>query len=508
MRAPRRSAFRVGVIALVAIAVGSYLGFTKDIPFTRGFEIKAVFESANGIKHGSAVRIAGVNIGKVKGVERQEGGDAAVVTMQIDDEGLPIHEDATGKIRPRIFLEGNFFVDLKPGTPAKPTLDDGDTIMVTQTARPVQLDEVLTSLQSDTRQDLRDVLQSLGTALSGRPSAADDAQADPATRGQTAAQSFNDAYDDIPGAERSTARVNEALQGTEPARDLPRLLSGTARTAGGLIRNEEQLKELIETFNQTMGALASEQGNLSASVRELAPTLEQANGALAALNESFPPTRAFAREILPGVRETAPTIDAAFPWIEQTRRLVRKPELGGLLQDLAPATADLARLTDRSTALLRQADLTARCAADILLPTGNVPLKDEFETGVENYKEFFYSLVGLSGEGQNFDANGSYVRFQTGGGSQTVSLGSGAGRVFGKPVIPPLGVRPQRPAKPPPLRPNVPCHTNQRPDLNGPAAAKGPGESATARASRARTGAERRARLSAVRAKLHPWGGG
>ena len=74
------------------------------------------------------------------------------------------------KIRPRIFLEGNFFVDLTPGTPGAPELDDGDTITVTQTSTPVQLDQVLTALQSDTRQDLRDVLEGLGTALSSKPS--------------------------------------------------------------------------------------------------------------------------------------------------------------------------------------------------------------------------------------------------------------------------------------------------------------------------------------------------
>ncbi len=38
-------------------------------------------------------------------------------------------------------------------------------IKVTQTASPVQLDEVLTALQSDTRQDLKDVLDGLATAL-------------------------------------------------------------------------------------------------------------------------------------------------------------------------------------------------------------------------------------------------------------------------------------------------------------------------------------------------------
>ena len=75
--------------------------------------------------------------------------------MELKDSALPIHEDATAKIRPRIFLEGNFFVDLKPGTPGAPVLKSGDTIKITQTATPVQLDEVLTSLQSDSREDLK-----------------------------------------------------------------------------------------------------------------------------------------------------------------------------------------------------------------------------------------------------------------------------------------------------------------------------------------------------------------
>ena len=84
-------------------------------------------------------------------MEPEEGTDAAVVVLSINDQGLPLHTDATAKIRPRIFLEGNFFVDLKPGSPSAPILEDGDTLKVTQTATPVQLDEVLTALQSDSR---------------------------------------------------------------------------------------------------------------------------------------------------------------------------------------------------------------------------------------------------------------------------------------------------------------------------------------------------------------------
>jgi phospholipid/cholesterol/gamma-HCH transport system substrate-binding protein len=476
-RRKKRSPVTIGIVALVVALIALFLGFTKDIPFTRPFEVKAVFQSANSIRKNSPVRIAGVEVGKVKSVQGQPGTNAAVVTMSVKKDGLPIHSDATAKIRPRIFLEGNFFVDLSPGTPTAPDLQDGDTIKVTQTATPVQLDEVLTSLQSDTRQDLKDLLDGLSTALNAKPTAAQDAASDPSARGQTAAQSFNDAYDDIPASEKATSQVFEALLGTEPSRDVSRLIAGTARTTGALIRNENALKGLITNFNTTMAAFASEAGNLRRSISLLPGTLSNANSALSALDASFPPTRAFAREILPGVRETPATINASFPWIAQTRKLVSSAELGGLVRQLSPATADLARVTDRAIALLPQTDLASKCVRNNILPTGDLVINDEFKTGAPNYKEFMWSLVGLAGEGQNFDGNGSYVRFQTGGGSQQLSVGqssSNSGKVFGNNVAVPLGNRPFYPGKRPPYRPDVPCYTQKLPDVNGPASAKTP----------------------------------
>jgi phospholipid/cholesterol/gamma-HCH transport system substrate-binding protein len=310
-----RSPVMIGLIALVVIVVLVFLGFTKDIPFTTPFQVNAVFQSANSIRPGSPVRIAGVNVGKVKAIKPQEGGDGAVVVMQIDDDGLPLHTDATAKIRPRIFLEGNFFVDLTSGSPSAPILDDGGTLKVTQTATPVQLDQVLTALQGNSREDLKDLLDQLNVALNSKPTPAENRDADPSARGQTAAESFNDAYDDIPDAERSTAEVFDAFLGTEPGRDVARLIDGTARTTGALIRDENALKSLITNFNTTMAAFASESSNLRTSIRELPGTLENANEALASLNAAFPSTRAFAREILPGVRETPATSEAGFPWI-------------------------------------------------------------------------------------------------------------------------------------------------------------------------------------------------
>jgi hypothetical protein len=211
--------------------------------------------------------------------------------------------------------------------------------------------------------------------------------------------------------------------------------------------------------------------------------LDAANPALDALNASFPSTRAFAREILPGVRETAPTINASFPWIEQTRALVSPAELQGLVGDLRPAVADLSAVTDDTIQLLPQVDLVNRCATKVLLPTGDVKLNDGFlSTGLENYKEFWQTMTSLSGESQNGDGNGFYTRFQTGGGTNTLSTGSvgtgtpnGNGQSFvGNFTLPPIGSRPARPATKPPVNRKKACYTNTPPDLNSAKVGAGP----------------------------------
>ena len=72
------------------------------------------------------MRIAGVNVGEVTKVEAD--GDNAEVTFTVDADGLPIHDDARITIRPRLFLEGNFFLDLRPGQPERADLPDGGDI--------------------------------------------------------------------------------------------------------------------------------------------------------------------------------------------------------------------------------------------------------------------------------------------------------------------------------------------------------------------------------------------
>jgi ABC-type transporter Mla subunit MlaD len=464
----RVSPFAAGMIVVVLIAILCFVAFSSSLPFTHQFEVKAVVANAANIQARSPVRIAGVNVGEVKGVERQGDTTTSVVTMSIEDQGLPIFKDAEVKVRPRIFLEGNFFMDVQPGTPGAGKITDGGTIPITQTAGPVQLDEVLTALQADTRKQLQVLVQGYGTALNGKPLPSDDATQDPDVRGLTAAQALNKSLDYSAAALRGVALVNGAALGTN-LHDLSKLVAGQQKVAAALSSNDKNLKDLVTNFNRTTAAFASESGNLSATIRLLPPVLEAARPALADLNASFPPTRAFAREILPGVRQNAATIDAAFPWIAQVRQLVSPRELQGLVRELRPAVSSLSSVTDQSLVLLPQIDLVNRCVIRNILPTGDKPVNDGFlSTGLPNYKEFWQAMTSLSGESQNFDGNGSYTRFQTGGSNQTVSTGPttfGGGQLFGNAAEAPVGTRPARPATKPPYNRKVPCYKSALPNL-------------------------------------------
>jgi phospholipid/cholesterol/gamma-HCH transport system substrate-binding protein len=463
----RFTPFQAGLIALIVIVIGTYLGASKDIPFTKPYQLKAVFENAPPIHKGQAVRIAGVDVGKVSAVE-PVGGDspAVVVTMKLEDEALPIHKDAQIKVRPRLFFEGNLFFDIRPGTPQAGSVDDGGTIPVSQTSAPVQLDQVLGTLTTNTREDLQKLLIGYGDALNGPPQSGEDADQDPDTKGETGARALNDSLKYSAASLRGGAVLNDAIQGRE-LHDLSKLIGSQQKIFAALSSREGSLKDLITNFNTTMGALASEESNLRATIHELPQVLEAAGPALDNLNAAFPSTRAWALEMIPGVRETPATIEAGFPWIRQTSALLTPAELQGLVDDLKPAVADFAEFTDGQIDLLPALDDFNRCQLHTILPTVEQRIDDgALSTGLRSYEEFFQSMVSLSGESQNFDGNGTYARVQAGGGTavQTPPVGA-QGPLHASATQTPLGTRPAKSPKPP-YKPGVKCHTQPVPDLS------------------------------------------
>jgi phospholipid/cholesterol/gamma-HCH transport system substrate-binding protein len=458
----------VGLIMVVLVLFGFYLAFTKKLPFTgNGYEVKAVFRDAQNIALNSPVREAGVNVGEVTGVDPLPKSNAAVITMSIKDQGRPLHDDARLQLRPRLFLEGNLFVDVHPGSPSAPELRSGDEIPIQQTSNSVQLDQILTSLQANVRGNLQLALREVGNAFEKHGGA----------------KGLRDIFAKGGPAYKNTAWVNEALLGTR-AHDLSGLIRNFDIVASALDRNEPQLKSLVTNLRIVTGSFAAQDQALQASIHELPGTLFAARPVFANLNRSFPFVRAFAREALPGVRSSGPTLTVATPFIYQLRKLVSKPELRGLTHDLRPTVPQLARLARAQMPFMEQARALSSCFNHVIIPWSNetVPASDS-DTDKNSgdigkiYQETGYGLAGIAGESRSGDANGQYIRVEAGGGVNTLSpIASptmrritqtiGGEQFFGVLDSEILGAEPAfgSSAKTP-FKPTVPCETQAMPDL-------------------------------------------
>ena len=171
------------------------------------------------------------------------------------------------------------------------------------------------------------------------------------------------------------------------------------------------------------------------------------------------------------MRESGETIDVSLPFLRQARRLVSRAELRGLAGDLRPTAPPLARLTQRTPALYERVRAAAGCENDVLHPWSNDRVSDpNFPATGKVFEEAPKPLPGLAGESRNGDANGQWVHVLTSAGDRTISLGNGQ---FAQALFPILGTNPPKPAAMPPLRPDVPCETQERPDLR---TKVGPGE--------------------------------
>jgi phospholipid/cholesterol/gamma-HCH transport system substrate-binding protein len=448
----------IGLIALALVLFGLYLSFSKQLPFVpEGYQIKAVFKNAQNLRVKSPVRIAGVNVGEVKEVKAlSEGSPAALVTMQISDAGRPIRSDARMQLRPRLFLEGNLFVDTRPGSPSAPELDEGETIPITQTSNSVQLDQVLSTLQADVRGNLQLLLRELGDAF----------------QKYGGAEGFRELYRSGGPAYKNTALVNEALLGTE-AHDLSRLVRNFDVVARALDKNEPQLKDLVTNLRTVTGSFAAEAAALRAAIAELPGVLRVARPTFANLNASFPFVRAFAREALPGTRTAPAAIDAATPFIAQLRRLVSRAELRGLTADLRPTVPQLAKLARRQRPFMEQARALSSCFNRVVIPWSNdTVVSADGESGIGKvHEETGYGLAGIAGESRSGDANGQYVRVAAGGGTNTVvqpPATTGLGEeLVGITTFPITGAEPTATSSAKtPFAPKVPCENQERPDLS------------------------------------------
>ena len=481
MRAHRRERipnWAIGLIMVVVIGAASFVAYTKELPWNDPYEVTAIFPSGQKLRASNPVRIAGVNVGEVSKIEllseedesdetaatnaealdSPEGGGVAV-TMALEESALPLHEDALFKIRPRLFLEGNYFIDLQPGSPSAPVVDENHTFPVNRTSYSVQLDQVLTTLQYDVRKNLQTLLQEFGSALQVHG-------------GADGLRQLNKAGPNL----QYSAQVAESTRGEQEG-DLRGMISGLSRVLGGLSRSEANLRELVTNFRVFTGSFAVESEALGRAIEQLPQTLRAAQPVFDNLNESFPYVRAFAREALPGVRTSPESLRASRPFIEQLRLLMSPPELQGLVADLRPTVPRLWQLGRGNIDLFKETRAFSSCFNEVIVPwskdevqpvdPGNVYPHDA--DGAQIFEETPYGITGTAVESRSGDANGQNLRVLGGSGANLVRSNiGGLGDVVALTPFELLGAMPAlSDSAKTRFRPNVRCETQEPPSLEG-----------------------------------------
>lgn len=451
---------RAGFIALAVLMLLTYLTFTKDIPFTHGHRLNVYFMNANNVKVKAPVRIAGVNVGKVVAIERDKGSPNVKLVLDLKDTALPVHADATAKVRPRIFLEGNGFIDLRPGSPSSPVLDSGGSIPAAQTSNATQLDQLLTAVNSDARDGLESIFTEIGTALNTVGTPEENKTQEPEVAKLTGGQALNRAMRYGPEGFKGGARVFDALIGFGED-DQTDILNGFRDFNKAINDRESQVGPLITDFATMMGAFAADERALQEATREFSRVTYESEPTLRELNEMLPRVTTFANELAPHMDELPAMVDAAEPWIEEMTALLAENEMGTTARLSRSAVRNFAKASNESLKAFPEFNRLAVCWSNVWYPSMVAQVPDgATSSGVESYKEFWYALAGMAGESQNFNANGPYFRLGAGSGAEITQQGKAGSQLFGPAARAQTGVRPALPAKNPELRSDVPCYKN------------------------------------------------
>ena len=122
----------VGLFMILGILCLGYLSIKLgklEVLGSRGYEVKAVFSNGGGIKSGSTVVIAGVEIGRVKKVTLDD--YQALVVMDLAPD-VKLQEDAIASIKTRGLI-GDKFIEITPGG-SEEVIGPGGKIRDTQSA--------------------------------------------------------------------------------------------------------------------------------------------------------------------------------------------------------------------------------------------------------------------------------------------------------------------------------------------------------------------------------------
>jgi phospholipid/cholesterol/gamma-HCH transport system substrate-binding protein len=344
----RRDVFALAVLA--AAAVLSTLGIQSYVGRTGLFEhdvvYQAEFADVTGLNPNATthfVSIAGVRLGKVTGWQATSHG-TAIVTMALKPPFGTIYDNATALLRPKNALN-DMSITLNPGGPPGRPLPAGGLIPVSQTRRPIQVNEALGHLDERTQEAVRGLLQASDVALANAPR-------------------------QLPGGLQATnvafTTLRPVMQALQVRRDnitqLVTALSDIARAVGG---DHQRALALAGSLQQTLKVLADNDNNVVASLnhlpglaeqlrdsmhatqdltKQLNPTLDDLENASDELPRSLDRFRHTVRELDKTVHVARDFVDEARPVVADLRPLIK--DTHSALRDIEPVAARLPRDTN------------------------------------------------------------------------------------------------------------------------------------------------------------------
>ena len=282
------------------------------------------------------MRIAGVKVGTIGEVVREGDDVRAELILSAD---YMLHEDVRVDMRPHTLFEGSNFVDVSPGSPSAPVLEEGSTIPIEQTTNYVTLDEALRVLRPEIRTSLKDLAEVGSKTLKGE-----------------AIDGIQKTLKEAPDLTKALAPAARAAQGTTRT-ELAGTIQGFSRTVDEVAEREEDLIPIAQRANATMAALTVDGAQplddalvaLPKALRELEATapiatdlVDRLDRLAVAITPALPDLALASREAVPVLEDAIPVLIRAAPIIEDARQLATRlgKAKGGLTDDVRPPAAD------------------------------------------------------------------------------------------------------------------------------------------------------------------------
>jgi phospholipid/cholesterol/gamma-HCH transport system substrate-binding protein len=321
-----RSAAIVLALMVTGTAAGFYILLQQRLPnpFHTYYSVDAAFTSAAAVVPGlgEPVNVAGVHVGEITGTSLRNG--QGIVHMEIDPSKIEhLYRDAHANLVPNTPLK-DMEVDISPGHRSAGVLPAGTTIPVAQTTTPIDSDDLLDSLDADTRTWFTSLVTELGNGSKGR---GQDIRKLFAALGPTAAQ---------------TRQIGDLLAARRE--QLARIVHNLGVLSKAASAKDDQLQTAVDAGNATVQALANQNTALRDAITRLPGTLATTRTTLADVTDLANALGPTATALLPTARRL-PTTLRQTQTLFQGAALLPLREIPPFVKAVLPLAGQLPALT-------------------------------------------------------------------------------------------------------------------------------------------------------------------